>query len=350
MANVNVKNLDTEPLYSKEEPATQLEVIEALNWYQTHKTEKDAAKYLGVDLKYAKNHITHAWITRMKQRGFILNESNEQMAADLKTRFDNSKISKTKVAEIDEEGNVISAPVVVNLQERISAKTDVYIGELEGMIDEYGYGSKEFNAYDWFVKNEVKPIHATKISEYFTNRAAQFVKEVEDKHTREGYVKLGKVKIKSILAVMAAIVKDAQRLSQNVGKTRKPRKKKAVNFEKMAAKVQFKIRDDAFKIQSIPPVNIIGASQLWLFNTKTKRLAVYNAEDASGLFLKGSKIIGYSADKSFAKTLRKPEKVLNNVLNGGKLVLRKIMDEVAGKNYPLNGKINKDTVILRAMK
>jgi hypothetical protein len=340
-----------EPSYDKEVPASDSEIGMALSWYHANQTEKDAAKYLGCETKIAKNHPTLAWARRMSEQGFVFSDKTKEKIEELKARFDNSIALSNKVTVVvDDDGNVVTNEKVVNLQERISAKTDVYIGELEGMIDDYGHGEKEFNAYDWFVKNEVKPIHAARIMEYFQARAAQFVKEVESKETREGYVALGKKKIKSILAVMAVIIKDAERLSQNAGKIRKPRKKKAPNFQKMAAKVKFKEKDDSFKIQSIDPVNIIGASQVWMFNTKSRRLSVYTAADASGLFLKGTSVTGYSDTLSYAKTLRKPEKVLNNVLNGGKLVLRKLMDEINGKSYPLNGRINTDTVILRALK
>jgi len=350
VSKTSLKIVDSEPSYNSDEEASQYEVIKALNWYQSNKTEKDAAKYLSCDVKFAKNHTTHAWITRMRTRGFKFNINNEGVAETLKQKFEESRsLSKTKSVEIDENGNIITTNVV-NLQERIAAKTDVFIGELEGMVDEYGHGIKSFNAYDWFVKNEVKPIHASKIINYFQTRAENLLKEVEGKDTREGYAGLGKAKIKSLLSVMAAIIKDAERLSQNAGKSRKPRKKKAVNFQKLASKVQFKEKDDSFKIQSVDPINIIGASQVWLFNIKSKRLALYVAEDDAGLFIKGSKIESFSANKSFAKTLRKPEKVLNNALNGGKMILRKLMDDITGKKFPLNGKINKDTVILRALK
>lgn len=340
---------EVEPSYTGVELASQIEIIKALNWYHANKTEKDAAKYLGCEVKYAKNHPTHAWITRMRTRGFHFTEATDLITQEFKQKFESEMARATPTVEVDDEGNVIVAPVV-NIQERISAKTDYFIAELEGAIDDFGHGMKPFNAYAWFLKNEVKPIHASKIVEYFKNRADTMIKEVQSKDTKEAYAGLGKAKIKSILTVMASIVTDAERLATNVNKSRKPRKKKAVNFEKIAAKVLYKERDDTLKILSIPPVNLIGASQVWLFNPKTKRLAVYTAEDPAGLFLKGSKLIGYSVSLSYAKTIRKPEKILENVINGGKLVLRKIMDDISGKKYPINGKINRDTVLLRALK
>jgi hypothetical protein len=348
---------ETEPLYEKEGvPASQSEIGAALSWYHANRNEKDAAKYLSCDLKVAKNHTTYAWTVRLRQRGFLFSEETEKNVSILKDKFESALLDAGKLVEMfDEDGNVLTNnKVVINLQERISSKTDEYIGELEGMIDQYGFGedSENFNAYDWFVKNEVKPMHASKIIDHFRNRASVLLSALEDKDKEyvKAHTSLGKNKIKNILTVMANIVKDAERLAQNVNKSRKPRKKKAVNFQKLAAKVKFKEKDDSFKIQSIDPINIIGASQAWVFNVKTKRLAVYTAADDAGLFLKGTTITSFSNENSYAKTLRKPEKVLNNVLNGGKLVLRKLMSEITGKNFPVNGRINTDTIILRALK
>ena len=346
MAKSKYVMVDPEPTYSGTEPASQFEIMEALNWYGRNKDDKDAAKYLGVDLKHAKNHLTYAWSTRMRKIGFIFPATTEAVIETLKERFEGQR--KLLPVDLDADGNVVVTPTV-NMQERISAKTDVHIGELEGMIDEYGVGEKVFNAYDWFVKNDVKSVHAAKIIEYFERRASQFVKEVESKETREGYVKLGKSKIKSILSVMAAIIKDAERLAQNAGKTRKPRKKKTVSFEKQVSKLKFLEKDNNFKIQSINPVTIMGSEQLWVFNVKTRKLGVYFAADAAGLLVKGSTITNYS-ENSISKTLRKPEKILTTVLDGGKIVLRKVMDSINSKEVAMNGRINKDTVLLRVVR
>jgi hypothetical protein len=331
-----------EPTYSGEVPASQLEILEALNWYNANMGEQEAAKTLKCDVKDARNFLTLAWAIRMKKNGFIFSDAMNATINAMQAKYDEVVV-------------VVNTTVpTVNLQERISAKTDEYIGELEGMVDDYGFTEQadQFNAYDWFIKNEVKPIHAAKIVNYFKERATNLLSALEDKDKeyRAAHNTIGKNKVKNILLVMTNIVVDAERLASNVNKSRKPRKKKAVNFQKLASKVIFKAKDDAYKIQSIDPVNIIGSSQLWIFNTKTKRLAVYTAEDDAGLFLKGSKIVGFSVSKSYAKTLRKPEKVLNSVLNGGKIALRKIMDDITGKSFPLNGKLNKDTILLRIVK
>lgn len=345
---------NSEPMHIGEQPATPIEMMHALNWYNANKTDKDAAKILQIDLKIARHHQTYAWCVRMKSMGFVFPESSQNTFREMKAAFD-AAVAKSQKEEvkIDDDGNEVVAPVV-NLQERIAAKTKQYIGELEGVVDDYGHTmtANKFKAYDWFIKNEVKPIHAAKIADWFRGKAAEILDAIEgsDKEYKDAYLRIGKDKIKNILAVMTNIVSDAERLSGNVSKTRKPRKKKPVSFDKMVAKLQYKPKDDKFKIQSINPVNVIGANQIWVFNVKNRKLGVYSALDSVGLLVKGNKIENYSVNESFSKTLRQPEKVLNTVLDGGKIALRKLMDSINSKPSPMNGKIGKDTVILRALK
>lgn len=337
-----------EPSYIGEDPASSIEVIKALNWYNENRTEKDAVKILDCELRVAKNHQTFAWLTQMKKRGFVFSESNNATFAEMQKEYEASTV---KNIPVEAEGEEVST---ISMQERIAKRTNFLISELEGVVDDYGHTLKykEFKAYDWFLKNEVKPIHAGKIADWFRKSADEIIDGLKDsdKDYREAYSRIGKEKIKSILAVMENIISDAERLAQNVSKSRKPRKKKPISFDKMISKLQYKPKDDNFKIQSINPVNIIGASQVWIFNTKSRKLGVYSALDTVGILVKGTKLENYSINESFAKTLRKPEKTLNTVLDGGKVALRKLMDSINSKPAPLNGKIGKDVVILRALK
>lgn len=330
-----------EPSYKKAEPASQFEIGKALTWYNQNMDEKEAAKVLKCDVRLAKNHITLAWVLRIQERGFILPEISQKRLAELKERF-------AHAAPVVTEDDVDATPAV-NIQDRIEAKTDHHIGELEGMVDQYGKSGKPFNAYEWFTDNDVKSCHANRIAEYFRERAKRMLAEVQSKDLAEAYSGLGMPRVKATLKVMAGIVQDAERLAQNHNAQRKPRKKKAIAADKMVAKLNYKEKDDSFKVQSVNPETILGCQQLWVFNTKLKRLALYIAADAGGIMVKGSTLKNFSEDASFAKTIRKPEKVLESVLTGGKVALRRIMDGIRSKQYKLNGRINKDIVLLRAI-
>jgi hypothetical protein len=50
------------------------------------------------------------------------------------------------------------------------------------------------------------------------------------------------------------------------------------------------------------------------------------------------------------KKLRKPKEQIATLMQGGKILMRKFMDEVKCKPREASGRINTDTVILRIVK
>ena len=54
-------------------------------------------------------------------------------------------------------------------------------------------------------------------------------------------------------------------------------------------------------------------------------------------------------EKSSPAKIRKPDVILPEVLNGGKVKLRKLMDTIAAKETKVTGRINKDMIILRVI-
>ena len=103
-------------------------------------------------------------------------------------------------------------------------------------------------------------------------------------------------------------------------------------------------------MKSVEPKEIIKASQLWIFNTKNRKLGVYHAQDPQGLSIKGSTVINFDEDKSVTKTLRKPDEILPQVMKAGKVALRKVLEDIRSVEVCLTGRINKDIILLRVIK
>jgi hypothetical protein len=133
-------------------------------------------------------------------------------------------------------------------------------------------------------------------------------------------------------------------------KTRKPRKRKNKTPEQLLSKLQYCKEFADLKLQSIEPKTILGATQLWVYNTKTRKLGCYISEDASGFSVKGTSLTGYSENKSKQKTLRKPETILPEISTGGKVYLRTALDSIKAVESVLSGRINADILLLRIIK
>jgi hypothetical protein len=350
---------------TRTEPCKQYDLIHAFQWYNQNKESRDARKYL-IEYLVKNNEITplqkqaadslnlswnivDGWLARCLSRGAwvpdnVFNNFKERMNV-FRGRLD---------AIIAEKG--LAAPVVadtsnvISIQERVQGKVDFYIMELEAKFDDVWHeqSGEEFVPYTWMVENEVKPMHASKIAEYFKQRTAEWIHIIEskDEYVKESYPRPRKEMIEGA-KFFGAIATDAEKLASNKAAARKPRKKKPVSFDKKVKNLKFKKDDIDNKLVSIDPVKIVGAEKLWVYNIKTRKLGVYVAMDGAGLDVKGSAIQNYKYGESVSKTLRKPKDVLSRVLDGGKVVLRKVMGEINSKPVELNGRINKDTILLR---
>jgi hypothetical protein len=355
-----------EPTWEKStEPCTQFDLVFAFQWYNHNKESRDARKYL-IEYLVKNNEITplqkqaadslnlswnivDGWLARCLSRGAwvpdnVFNNFKERMdvfRGRLNTVIAEKGLATTVVADTS---NVIS------IQERVQGKVDFYIMELEAKFDDVWHeqSGEEFVPYTWMVENEVKPMHASKIAEYFKQRTAEWIRIIEskDEYVKESYPRPRKEMIEGA-KFFGAIATDAEKLASNKAAARKPRKKKPVSFDKKVKNLKFKKDDIDNKLVSIDPVKIVGAEKLWVYNVKTRKLGVYVALDGAGLDVKGSAIQNYKYGESVSKTLRKPKDVLSRVLDGGKVVLRKVMGEINSKPVELNGRINKDTILLR---
>jgi hypothetical protein len=355
-----------EPTWEKRtEPCKQYDLIHAFQWYNHNKESRDARKYL-IEYLVKNNEITplqkqaadylnnswnivDGWLARCLSRGAWIpdttfNNFKERMNA-FRGRLDAIVAEKGLGAAV-----VADTSNVISIQERVQSKVDFFIMELEGKFDDVWHeqSGEEFVPYTWMVENEVKPMHASKIAEYFKQRASDWIEIIEskDEYVKESYPRPRKEMIEAA-KFFGLVATDAEKLASNKSAARKPRKKKPISFEKKVKNLKFKKDDIENKLVSIDPVKIMGAQKLWIYNTKTRKLGVYTAFDDAGLSVKGSSIENYKYSESVSKTLRKPKDVLSRVLDGGKVVLRKVMGEINSKPQELNGRINKDIILLR---
>ena len=243
---------------------------------------------------------------------------------------------------------------VVSIQERVREKISEYIAEIEEQVDlfsESGYKS-EFDMYKWLMNNNVKAQPANAIADYYVPWCDELKETItkKDEQLVEGYSHMKPAQIKKFVEFLDNIIKDATTWGANQKTVRKTRTKKAPSIEKQIAKIKYSKENKELKLVSINPALIIGCNQLWVFNTKYRKLVRYDASGPTGLSIKGTTLQGYDVETSMSKTVRKPNDVLPRVLNGGKIVIRKLMDELNSKSSVPNGRINGDTVLLRVVK
>jgi hypothetical protein len=199
---------------------------------------------------------------------------------------------------------------------------------------------------------ETKGAHAKFVIEHFKTRRVEYdnVLTTKDDDVKEAYSNFTKIQLKKLIAYCDQVIVDGMKLAGEVVKTRKPRKRKAKSADQLITKLNYAKDFAELKLVSIDPKTIIGASSLWVYNTKTRKLGVYTALDAAGLSIKGSTIQNFAESKSTQKTLRKPDVTIPEVLKGGKVALRNVLNDIRAAEKVLTGRINADTILLRTIK
>jgi hypothetical protein len=137
--------------------------------------------------------------------------------------------------------------------------------------------------------------------------------------------------------------------------TRAKPKRKPVPPEKQVRNLKYLKEFAELGLKSIPPTDIIDTSELWVYNTKTRKIGRFvvpmHGDMVIGkLGVKGSAITGYDEIRSTTKTLRKPAEKLAEWKACGKPQLRKFMDTIKSVETKLKGRISPDTILLRAIK
>jgi hypothetical protein len=197
---------------------------------------------------------------------------------------------------------------------------------------------------------EAKAAHCRIIKDFYSKDLAELNELASgkaDEQLREGYSHRSKKQIKNLIAFYQEIMSACDMLSQEAKVNRKPRAKKSVPAEKLVAKLKYKKTDEALKLVSVNPTDIIGAKELWVFNTKTRKLGRYVAEEYKELGVKGTSLTGYNETLSVCKTLRKPEEKLKEFKAAGKVQLRKFLDDINATDTMMNGRFNEETILLK---
>ena len=164
----------------------------------------------------------------------------------------------------------------------------------------------------------------------------------------EGYSHYKVADFKRIMAFIDQILNDIQQYRGVKKATKKVRAPRSVSKEKVVSKLKYAKEDKSLKLVSVNPADIIGSQELWVYNTKTRKLGKYVADSIRGpRGVKGTTIIGYDEFKSVTKTLRKPDEKLREFAKATKIQLRKFIDDIKATETKLNGRISADVVLLK---
>lgn len=370
-------------LDGEEKTKINLKITQALNYYNYQHSSKDSKQPLIEWMKKQKIVDTDAisaiknasdWqigitagsVSRMLLKGA---PPMENLVHSLKKRI--KDIVESVPTEWGKEDKPKEKPIaaqIISIQDRMVEKANNFAGEyIEGAIDDMidnGFKT-DFSLAKLLNEHIISGKAAGLISRMYDSDIADLTKVIngvdkddeDEAQLLEGYP-YKKSELKKLLAFYSAVVADAEHHANIQKATRKVRKKKAPSKEKLIGKIKYKVQDDKLKLVSIDPKDILGANELWIYNTKNRKIGKYVAStvdpkgmgrDGTGLSIKGTTITGFDEKLSIQKTLRKPEDSLKAFKSAGKVALRKFLDELTTTDTKLTGRLNSDTILLKAI-
>jgi hypothetical protein len=340
-----------------------VELIRCFNFYNSQCSEKDARSYVETYIKTLNkkpkeidmiNHVNDqelygplAWLCRMNAAGYVMNSKELQYIED---RFKKLIISgKEKITTRRDVLKV--API--DIQKRTTEAIHKTVAEFDNKIDEFVLSKCKipFDSYAFLKSNSVKPLYAKRIAEIYMKELKE-IKEVirgKDEQLNEGYSNFKPREIKKLHDFYQKIIDDSKLWADHLKKIKAPRKKKVKSADQLIQRLKYMKGDADLKLTSIEPTKLIGASEAWIFNVKTRRVDHYFSNDADGISIKGSTLQNINETTSIAKKIRKPLEVSKNIVMGTSRGATKYFDAIKTKPIKSTGRLNAFSIILRVV-
>lgn len=267
------------------------------------------------------------------------------------------EITQQGALDTEDEDDAEAKPTVQqpSIQERVREAAGRMTEELEDAIEGFqkdpeNFDPKAFKVLNLLKGKDAKAAHARIIKTFYERDLAELEELASGKgceQLKEGYSHRSKKQIRSLITFYQEIMSACDMLAQEAKVNRKPRKTKVVPKEKIVAKLKYKKTDEPLKLVSINPTDIIGSKELWIYNTKTRKLGKYVANEYMELGVKGTTLTGFSENLSVCKTIRKPEEKLKEFKAAGKVQLRKFLEDINATDTKMNGRLNEETILLK---
>jgi len=249
---------------------------------------------------------------------------------------------------------IIKTPKAVayqpTIQDRLNEKTQLTIGELEGIYDVVLKGGSAISIYEFLTAQAVPQSQLGKFESIYAERRTELeqAQAGTDEQLSEAYAHYKDADYRRMFAFIDAIMADIEQYRGIKRATKKLKVKRAPNKEKLVSKLKYAKDHTELKLISINPADIIGVQSLWVYNVRTRKLGTYYAADESGWSIRGTSIVGFSETLSVSKTLRKPAEQLAEFVKCSKPQMRKYLSTIRATETALNGRINTDIILLKA--
>ena len=366
------KFVGTEPIWASDYTPTdyQSELTAALSWYNYIADQKDCRAFLQDWFKtYAtKGELkvlssisdrrlprTYANLARIGMRGFPLNETHiSRIWSKVK------EIAEVGQKDDDDEDATVATPTVEKVKKAPLIATNFIKSDVLDEIDNLVIGEDPRNIGQILMPYRMADKHYLECAEKIEPILAEFNELLEvrrlpknkltDEQAQllEGYQHLTGMKIvKDIVRLLESYISDLKK-SHVTKQVAKVKKKKPKDKSKLIKSLKFLKEDTTLGVSSIDPINLLNCSEVWVYDTKTRKLSKYFSPVGGGITVKGASLVGYEESMSSAKLLRKPETQVKEFSEiSKKNDLTKWYSSVKSKSAPVRARLTATSLILK---
>lgn len=356
-AHAELNKVKNEPTIRAEN--YNVDISTALVWYTENTDEKKRLKYaIEHFAKLGKKNeviaLNRATDFEVRQIGILCrllsngNTLSDEHMALLESRVAVLVAKYKVIKEVKKETKVTTN--VISIQERMEEKARDLAGEIEGAIDDFviSKGKNTFSAKNYLLSQSVSAPIAKRIGDMFVKQYNELADAInqEDEQLVEGYSNFSKRELKAFHKFVGEIIDDCHQMVQTAKAGRAPRKRKPQPPSKIVSKMKYMKEFTELSLKSVKPETIVGSTEVWIYNTKYRKVTVYKADNGL-LSVKGTTILGFSLKDSQTMMLRKPEEFFKG-LALGKRALNSAMKKLTTKPSTPNGRVNEECIILGA--
>jgi hypothetical protein len=305
-------------------------------------------------------------------------ESIDKWIQELVDKGSQIKQSEEKKKEVEKKKGNVYRP---SIQERIHEQACNQSEAIDDWLEKWTKDPKKFKKDDFkfskhFIANKVTQAHARVMLGWYEPVALELYEVLNPPNKKEyerltekeqdyadqlieGYAIHDKKDIENLYEGYKNLLGALTMLIDMAKASRKTRKRAPKSKDKLVQKLKYKVSDEKLHIASINPIDIVGCNELWVYNTKTRKIGKYVAQnidplkqerEGTGLSVKGTTITGFKESESIQKTIRKPDEKLKEFHSAGKIKLRDYLDNINAVEIKLNGRINPETILLKAVR
>lgn len=256
----------------------------------------------------------------------------------------------TQKLEQKKSEEMVITKITVSPMDKVKARTSNFIGYIDELLDKWE-DLENFSLYNELLKEGASSYTAKEVLEFFRPRRDEIdeLVNVKTKDLVEGYSYMKVATRKKFLEFLNQMISDCEKYLLSKKATRKVTKPKVKTADKQVAQIKYAKDSQEYKLTSIDPKNIVGASRLYTFNVKERMITEFVTNSPNGFEMKGTTLQNFDPEKSRSIRLRKPEESLtifqkNNVRN-----IDIEWSKLTTKTVKPTGRINKDTILLRVM-